>query len=271
MGFSFGTKYRSWIMLAATIITAISIILNVVAIVSISQDRVDIENSSWTLGISEEGNGVESKIFFGISGIVFSSGSSGTEEYISWNDVRCSNFNEDACNRCKGIATGSGTTAIIALITALLALNTDIQRSTEDGDLNCAKMKVMITGALRFFNTFYSISTWVNECNRNLPSFNAMGGKINYTAGPGLVCLITATLLIAVDVMLHILVPVPDRSSKEEIEVEKGNHTSGEKNADIKSKAEPTANGEGDPGNQSLADAKVTGRESIGHGPGAVL
>ncbi|GAB5354219.1 hypothetical protein AAMO2058_000101100 [Amorphochlora amoebiformis] len=101
-------------------------------------------------------------------------------------------------------------------------------------------MKVMITGALRFFNTFYSISTWVNECNRNLPSFNAMGGKINYTAGPGLVCLITATLLIAVDVMLHILVPVPDRSSKEEIEVEKGNHTS-EKNADIKSKAEPTA------------------------------
>eukprot|EP00954_Amorphochlora_amoebiformis_P019419 1332557-Amorphochlora_amoeboformis.AAC.1 len=37
MGFSFGTKYRSWIMLAATIITAISIILNVVAIVSISQ------------------------------------------------------------------------------------------------------------------------------------------------------------------------------------------------------------------------------------------
>mmetsp|Transcript_15653 Transcript_15653/g.21958 ORF Transcript_15653/g.21958 Transcript_15653/m.21958 type:complete len:128 (+) Transcript_15653:574-957(+) len=88
----------------------------------------------------------------------------------------------------------------------------DIQRSTPRGDLNCQKFFGIATGTIGFFSTLYSIGTYLGSCRDNLPTENIAGEDIEYGLGPALLCLIVATFLKVIDVIIHILVPVPLRN-----------------------------------------------------------
>uniref|UniRef100_A0A6U3A1P7 Uncharacterized protein n=2 Tax=Lotharella globosa TaxID=91324 RepID=A0A6U3A1P7_9EUKA len=107
----------------------------------------------------------------------------------------------------------------MALITSIPQLTTDVQRSHPEGDLNCQKVFGVVTGILGFVTTLAAINTFVGDCQRNLTSTDPNGGHITYTFGPSLILLTLATFAKLLDVTIHLILPLPPPSEKENIEL----------------------------------------------------
>eukprot|EP00470_Lotharella_oceanica_P001451 CAMPEP_0170173768 /NCGR_PEP_ID=MMETSP0040_2-20121228/7034_1 /TAXON_ID=641309 /ORGANISM="Lotharella oceanica, Strain CCMP622" /LENGTH=209 /DNA_ID=CAMNT_0010415099 /DNA_START=224 /DNA_END=853 /DNA_ORIENTATION=+ len=170
--------------------------------------------------------------WIGISGVVWESNTnSSVSRNTRWSDVNCdrtydnrdnSDENEDDCNTCRRAALGSVTTVIMSLVTSIPQLMTDIQRSHPEGDLNCQKILGVVTGIMGFVTTLAAINTFVIDCRENLTTTDPNGNSITYKWGPSLVLLTLATFAKLLDVVVHLVLPVPSRDTVEKMKVEDG-------------------------------------------------
>ena len=84
---------------------------------------------------------------------------------------------------------------------------TDFQRSTRKGDLNCQKFMALLTGIIGTITNLIALSSYADLCYTNLPeSYN--GVDMDYRLGPAFNCLLVATILKPIDVIIHLLTPV---------------------------------------------------------------
>jgi len=90
----------------------------------------------------------------------------------------------------------------------------DLQRSTPEGDLNCQKFFGIVTGIIGFSTTIAAILSYTQDCRDNLPDrFLNTDEEIDYELGPALICLIIATFLKIIDLIVHVIMPVPIRGN----------------------------------------------------------
>ena len=98
------------------------------------------------------------------------------------------------------------------LITTLPNIKGNIARSTPQGDRNCEKTMSIITGFIGTLSTLVALSLYADVCGRQLPD-TIFNKDIDYDIGPGFVCLLVATLLKPIDVVINVLMPVPARGA----------------------------------------------------------
>ena len=84
---------------------------------------------------------------------------------------------------------------------------TDFQRSTRKGDLNCQKFMAILTGIIGTITNLIALSTYSAECYTNLPD-QFLGLEMDYYLGPAFKCMLAATILKPVDVLIHLFTPV---------------------------------------------------------------
>lgn len=65
----------------------------------------------------------------------------------------------------------------------------------------------IFTNVLGFITTIAALAEYQSACFNDLPS-KINGEDVNYSAGPAFYCMVLATLLKVVDLVIHIIVPV---------------------------------------------------------------
>jgi hypothetical protein len=71
----------------------------------------------------------------------------------------------------------------------------------------------IITTFVSMMSTLITLSTFADLCYRNL-SEEYGGIKMTYTWGPGMVCILLATVLKIIDIVIHCVVPVANTQTK---------------------------------------------------------
>lgn len=207
IGIRYFDTHRAVIMLTATFVTFACLILTTFALVAVSDFNSYVKTTCWTYGDVDDG----SKIYIGLNQIVIEQPGM-PDQSIVWGDSACHKFeqangDQNFCEECRNECDGSVGVAIVSLITVLPTLTTDIKRSTRRGDMNCQKFMGILTGVLGFTTTLASLSAYAGGCYRNLPStYN--GKNIDYSLGPGFICLLIATVLKIFDVVVNVCLPV---------------------------------------------------------------
>lgn len=77
----------------------------------------------------------------------------------------------------------------------------------------------MLTAILGCVGTLFALSSYLNDCNRELPERTGAGVSIDWGVGPGFVCLLVATIIKPIDFFAHMIVPVikPDTDTDEDV------------------------------------------------------
>ena len=137
-------------------------------------------------------------------------------------------FNSSFCTQCYEASAGLLVPAIFAVVTCLPSIQTDIQRMFPVYDLNCQKfMAVFIAGMFGTISTLVTLYGYSAGCWRNFPDSGEHELKLQgetlkvqfngeWFGGPGLALMIAATLLKAVNMICHLLVPTPKFCRTEE-------------------------------------------------------
>jgi hypothetical protein len=197
-------------MLTACFLSIVSVILGIVPIVSASFKRSEVQNTAWTYGESESGD----KLWIGLNMVVVEV--NGKTSEFGWNSDTCSSLeqtNQDFCHDCKSSCLEAEAMVITNLISSFPNIKGNIERSTRAGDRNCEKVFSLVTGVIGTLTTLIALSAYSKVCGYHLP--DEIGGQsIDYEIGPGFVCLLVATLLKPIDVIVNLLMPVlpPDDS-----------------------------------------------------------
>lgn len=126
-----------------------------------------------------------------------------TDDTLKWSDIDCDedSFDPDQCDSCKSAASGTVATAIVGTITTIPAIQTDIQRSTRAGDLNCQKFMALFTGLAGGLSSMVTLLNYADGC------WNVSG--FDTTMGPGFILQLIGTILKFVDIPFHMLLQTP--------------------------------------------------------------
>jgi len=177
------------VMLGSAFLSFICVILSLIAVVGLSTTTTDVKNTAWTYGKGKSG---DLHVYVGLKSVVVDA--DGDVTNTKWSDAECKG---DFCNDCKSACDATEVVAIMSLITSIPTLQTDLQRSTVKGDLNCQKMLAIITGVIGFLSTLSSLSTYSAGCFQSLPdefSIGAVDIEMTWKDGPGFACILAATL-----------------------------------------------------------------------------
>lgn len=185
-------------MLFAAFLSFFGCILQLIAMLSISTRNSTVRDTAWTYGESND-----FKLWVGLSEVIYEE--NGVTTSLLWDEHDCV---YDYCHDCKDACASTYNAVIVSLITSLPQLLTDIQRSTRRGDLNCQKVMGVVTGIIGTLSSLSSLSLYADGCLNNLPTSDVSGNSITYTFGPGFACLLLATLLKPIDVIVHFVTPV---------------------------------------------------------------
>ena len=121
------------------------------------------------------------------------------------------------CTRCRDSAVGFGTAMILAVVTCIPTIQTDIQRAYRKYDLNCQKfLAVFVGGLFSCLNTLASFAGFLDNCRRGLPekpfssSASVSDVRARWDLGIGLTLLIIATFFKLVDAAIHCAIKTPE-------------------------------------------------------------
>jgi hypothetical protein len=211
IGLKYFDEHRATVMLILGFFTVLSLILSIIPIASASFNQETVENTSWTYGTSENEN---IEIWIGLKMIVTKI--RGQTSSSGWGSADCDRISSsDFCENCKSSCLGSVSMVIMNFITMLPNVKGCIARSTRKGDSNCEKNFAILTGIIGTISTLSAISVYVQGCQNSLP--DSIGGvDIDYSTGPGLACLATATFLQPINVLGNILTPVVEETDRKD-------------------------------------------------------
>lgn len=117
-----------------------------------------------------------------------------------------------SCTECKDSMLASNT-LILGLITTWPSIMTNLQRATPFGDINCQATAGSVVAIFSFCNTLVALVKYAFACKDNMPgSIIGLSGEvleIEWSFGAGYICLLIATILKFVDIVLHFSLPTP--------------------------------------------------------------
>lgn len=120
----------------------------------------------------------------------------------AWSDIDCSAaFDPDQCQDCSDAAQGTITTAVVGVVTTIPTIQTDFQRSTQRGDLNCQKFMALFTGLAGGLSSMATLLAFSQNCWR-------VSGY-DTEPGPGWTLQMIGTILKFLDIIFHLMLPTP--------------------------------------------------------------
>lgn len=207
IGLKFFDDNRGPIMLFTAFIAILCTLLTIISLIGASYETENIKNCAWSYGETDNGD----EIWVGLSAFVIEAG--GVTDTTGWRNADCPN-EENYCENCKSISLESISFVVINLITSIPNIKGALERSTKFGDRNCEKNFQVLTCIIGLFSSLISLSEYADKCARNLP--NEIGTTtVTYKLGPGFICLLVATLLLAINFLTNLLTPVPQLDEKE--------------------------------------------------------
>ncbi|KAL7576669.1 hypothetical protein ACA910_005598 [Epithemia clementina (nom. ined.)] len=167
-------------------------------------------------------------------------------------------LSQDLCGDCKDSSQQFVLSCVVNIILILRNMFSDITRMYPKYDLNCPNFYGSLMATLSVFLGLYTIATYQNRCFQNAEeelrpfyrqNFTAVTGsdqfnhqqeqeelddlilvRFVWSKGPGLDCLMAATLLRFVDAICNFIVPTPtitrNRLEQEQYELEFGESSS---------------------------------------------
>jgi len=228
LGLEGARKHRKRLMAAGAILNSFAMILSVIAAIGgLSGGASTIRALPWVQGKISEGAGRNIEVYMNMvarvsrldckndvlcSSTAASSGfthkGSGVYETYYTNEV-CGNTRgfHEVCKKCRSKSLSSFT-LIMAIITNLPSITTNLQRATLFGDVNCQATMGVVSNALGFFSTIASLLAYRSACMMDLPT-KISSTTLKWDMGIGFRCLIVATILKLFDMTLHLLLPTP--------------------------------------------------------------
>lgn len=218
LGFSKAKQIRGKIMLTAFIFSFIAWILTLSSFFGLSYKPDIIRSFYWAHGSVDTDDDIKTEIYVGIRNLLYETrnASNYVMNQIEWKSADvCLDFAtdvsknddsieiEEACADCREAAIEAQRYIILSILTQIFTMTTDLQRMTPYGDVNCQKVLGIATGIYSFFSTLMSMNVFRKDCWLNLPK------QFNFHFGPGFILLFIATVLKIVDVLCHVMVPVP--------------------------------------------------------------
>lgn len=159
-------------------------------------------------------------------------------------------FGDGVCQGCAETSSGLVGTLIMSLITYLPNFFTDITRMYVNYDVNCQKVSGSFVTLASMIMSLYTWQGYVQSCfgvfYEGVIPYSTEGAAVpweeflamtddekkllilvsmdyNWKAGPGLICIVTATILKVVDIICNMMVPTPtitrNREEQQEYEV----------------------------------------------------
>eukprot|EP00038_Savillea_parva_P014510 m.216277 g.216277 ORF g.216277 m.216277 type:complete len:310 (-) comp28257_c0_seq1:179-1108(-) len=206
---------RAPIMLTAALVSFACMLLQLIPVISISDNAGTIEATHWTSGRGDFTNttagitNLEVDVYISVSAYAFNA--NGNTSAVRWNNADCQ---VSQCDNCKNVASSTISVAIIAFITSVAQVATDLQRSSLEGDLNCQRFQGIATALLGFFTTISALSSFMSACGNEFDTDidfedGSTMRNTSYTWGPSAACLAIATFLKFFDLICHALIVTP--------------------------------------------------------------
>lgn len=129
------------------------------------------------------------------------------------NSDACYEFgdNTDYCQDCEDACDVVMRTCIANFITILPTIMTNYKRSHRGSDLNFTKFTAIFTGTLSSIIMLSALSTFSDQCYDSLPNHTREGLPIDYSYGPGFVCLLFPQVFKLIEVVFNLVTPVPQK------------------------------------------------------------
>ena len=219
LGFACAGANRTPIMCSAFIASLVSWIFMILAAMALAESADPIQKFGWVKATADA-PGAKIDLDFGIKALAvtaFNKTSEVTrEEVAAWDADVCgqsiSTEMETACDNCKEQLDSSVLFILMSIITQIPQLTTDLQRTTEFGDVNCQKTFGTITGLFGALSGMGSMMSFAKNCWQDLPTSLTVKGvavTIEWEAGTGWTLMLIAVLLKTYDVFCHFIVPTP--------------------------------------------------------------
>jgi len=196
---------------------------------AVSTDHGPIKNACFGKGTLKNEGVLMADIYVGLKSLA-STAADGTEGVVSFDELCDSSLpivqaNKAKCDDCHENSFGMVTTVILGTITCLPTIFTDVLRMYPAYDVNCQKTWAVIFALFSTISTLAAFSMYKGLCQDSFPSGdftdeNGTAFNLTWSTGPGLVLCVVATLLKFVDIIVHLLVPVPEICRNEEMQRE---------------------------------------------------
>eukprot|EP00927_Polykrikos_kofoidii_P020749 TRINITY_DN19889_c0_g1_i1.p1 TRINITY_DN19889_c0_g1~~TRINITY_DN19889_c0_g1_i1.p1 ORF type:complete len:399 (+),score=60.56 TRINITY_DN19889_c0_g1_i1:87-1283(+) len=127
----------------------------------------------------------------------------------AWGDGACTGNGtmRETCEECNANQIAIPT-LIMAAISQVPTMATNLQRSTRFGDVNCQKTLGILSNVLGFVGSFASMMSFRQACYTDMPE-TIDDVKLEWRLGAGFRCVLIATLIKVVDAVCHAFVPTP--------------------------------------------------------------
>ena len=161
----------------------------------------------------------------------------------------------DDCDSCAEASSGLITAVIMATVLTLPNIFTDILRMYPNYDLNCQKFFGSILNLASAASSLYAYRGYADLCFKKFYAEGQVSEgesmlevMFKWRPGNGLICIIVATILKGIDIIIMLMIPTPDiahkRSLQESYEVLYGGDEDSAADEDIAAKAIASANAE---------------------------
>jgi len=189
----------------AAFFTILSTIFAIPPLCALSTDTDTVKKVAWSHGEFDAYRNSSGNIYIGLSNVVACIDDHC--EGVNWDDSDCdlTYTNVDACDNCKGAATGAIMLSITSLFLQLPTFTTDIARLDPATDTNCQKGVAVVTGISGFITGMSTAIEFAYACYRELDD-----DIVDYELGPSFICLIMVIWMKPVNAFLHYLVRTPE-------------------------------------------------------------
>lgn len=206
-------------MLTLAVLSFFQIWLSVYAACGLAESDSVVKNTHWASGSVEDSEGNELfSVYLGITHIVVEDKTPGGETHgLSW-DTACDPDENDAdialgaveyCEDCKDATASLYTMVLLAALSKVGQMMTDIQRSTRAGDFNCQKILGIVTGIFSSLMNLLSFQAFLDACYQD-EDITSDAGTASFSQGPGLIVMVLMSFLSIFDGIVHLLTPVPE-------------------------------------------------------------
>lgn len=205
---------RHKVMYFALFVSLVGMIMLIVGALALSSNATTVYHTAWAVGIGKKDvqyhnttvSFDDTRISIGLNSVVIHKRKNDKVVWNKkWKNVDCDTIqgSSSLCDQCKAQALGFQVPVIIGMVTQVLQIATDVQRSTVAGDVNCQKFMGIFTGVLGLTATLFALGSFRDACYR------VEGELYEMAAGPGFILTAVATILKAVDVICHVALATP--------------------------------------------------------------
>ncbi|KAK3240961.1 hypothetical protein CYMTET_49230 [Cymbomonas tetramitiformis] len=211
IGFAYVEERRSAVTIIGTVALTLSVILCICGTAAISTEKDTVKNVNWAH--SDVNGGLVEKVYIGLSSVVVKTANGSTS--IEWDDNDCESSH---CTDCKDAATSTDSSAIIACLSKIPAINALYHRRSASTDSPIYKFIGSVALFVGTVSLATSLASFKEGCYDSFQDSDSItvtlesGETVTFDHdlrfGPGYECMAWSLAMNFVLIVSHLLLPV---------------------------------------------------------------